>query len=441
MPEDNIAEISFNNELIDKINSDDYIKAVTELGDTKEMVTSEDVMTRTLHKLVSKGTQIDSSFYDKLIQHKLLKPLDRSVIISNGINTDSLVAEAMTMMNRDKRFNYMFMKYGDLPLQLMRNVHLENQISLKITIIKQAMPRLFKHMIQTALLALYIGLKDGLKNKELIQLITASILHDISELHINPDLQNPEYKMSDEDWTQVYAHPIVSFLILREFPVYNTSISNIVLEHHEKLDGSGYPRGKLVDEISKAGQILAVADTISALLEKGCLCDEIEAKISMNQGQYNTKYLYTVISALKSTAHYEDTETKAYTLKRVDEKLGLVGKIIQEWHDIFHKLTEQQKNQLLIDTINKRIKYIQMQLIGSGLDTEQLDQIYILLGEETGEWLHDTNSISNEAIFQLSTTVKEAKRNWPEYNAPHKARSLGEYLSTWMSDTEQCINS
>lgn len=433
-------EFKFNDELIDKINNEDYIKTITELADETEIVANEDIMTRTLHKLIANGTRLDSSFYEKLIQHKLLKPIDRSLMMTNGINTDSLVAESMKIFRNDKILSRMFISFGDLPMNFMRNVHFEAQISLKMSVIKEAMPRLFSHSVKTALISVFIGLKEGILHKDIQKLATAAMFHDISELHINPELQNPKHKMTDEDWAQIYAHPVVSYLILKEFPAYNPEISQTVIDHHEKLDGSGYPRGKRKSKISQFSQILAAAETIAAMIDKGYTHDELQARLKMSHGQYNKKYIYHVLSVLKDILPGDKEKNQEYELKHIDEKIVSVGTIIKNWDALFEKLTKQQQDQKLVHVINERINYLQIELSENGLDFDQLEEVYILLGENSEEWLHDINAIIEESIFKLRQMVSEAKRNWPEYRHPHKPRSLGEFLSQWIFSTESEVS-
>ncbi|MBD3610586.1 MAG: HD domain-containing protein [Gammaproteobacteria bacterium] len=432
-------EIDIDIDLAMQINSNKYVKAVTKLGDKMDVVADEDVLTHTFHKLIAKGTKVDGSFYEKLIQHKLLKPIDRSLMVTDGVSADKLVADASMMISRDPKFKYMFMQFGDVPVHVMRKIHLENPLALKLTLIKLAMPRLFKHSIEVALIAIYIGLKAGRTNKELTQLATAGIFHDISELHINPELQNPEHDLTDDDWHQIYAHPFISYLILKEFPAYHPAISYMTLDHHEKLDGSGYPRGHDESEISSLGHILSVAESVAGLIDKGYTPDEIDAKLKMCQGQFNNQYIHFILTALRGAASFSDGSDKQPTLQIIDKKLHLIGEIIKEWHTLTEKLNEQQRNQMLIHTVTDRLKYLEMQLVGSGFDTEQLDQVYVMLGEDTEEWLSDSNSIIDEAMFQLNTIIGEVKRRWPEHANPHKPRSLGEYLSSWMNSSEDRI--
>jgi hypothetical protein len=246
--------------------------------------------------------------------------------------------------------------------------------------------------------------------------------------------------MTDEDWAQIYAHPVVSYLILKEFPVYNPEISQTVLDHHEKLDGSGYPRGKTADDISQFSQILAVAETIAAMIDKGYSHDEIQAKLKMSQGQYNNKFIYHVVSVLKDAMLPNHKDVQKHDLKNIDEKILGIGSIIKNWDEMHVKLNKQQQEQQLVHTINERVNYLQTQMSENGIDFDQLEQIYILLGDNTDEWLYDINAIVTEILFKLNQTISEAKRNWPQYKEPHKPRSLGEFLSVWMADSEVEIN-
>lgn len=440
MSNDDDVKVDIKADLVSTVNSKSYIEEVTKLGDKMDVVAGEDILTSTYHKLISAGTKIDSTFYERLIQHKLLKPIDRSLVASDGVDTDKMVAEASMLLNRDPYFKKMFMKYHDLPIQIMRNVHLENVLALKMTIIKEAMPRLFKHSIQVSLVAIYLGIRAGLKNKDLFKLAAAGVLHDLGELHINPELQNPEHRLDDEDWHQIYAHPFVGYLILKEFPYYHPHISRIVLDHHEKIDGAGYPRGVKREEINPLAQILAVAEVAAGLMSKGLASEDIQAKIKLCQGEFDRTYLGYLLDIFRTTSN-GDNSAIAHDLKTIDKKMTDVSYIINDWHHLLDKLNQQQQDQQLVHTVTDRLKYLHMKLVGTGFVPEATEQVYLTLGEDDeDDWLIETGTIVDEAVFQIYKIVGEIKRRWPQHKDPHKPRTLGEYLSNWMQDTEKRIH-
>lgn len=432
-------KIDIKADLVSTVNSTNYIKEVTKLGDKMDVVAGEDVLTSTYHKLIDEGTKIDSSFYERLIKHKLLKPIDRSLVASDSVNTDKMVAEASILLGRDPYFKKMFMKYHDLPIQIMRNVHLENVLAMKMTVIKEAMPRLFKHSIQVALISIYLGIRAGLHNKDLFKLAAAGVLHDLGELHINPELQNSQHRLNDEDWHQIYAHPFIGYLILKEFPYYHPHISQIVLDHHEKIDGSGYPRGVKLEEINPLAQVLAVAEVAAGLMNKGLATEDIQAKIKLCQGEHNRKYLGYLLDIFRTTSD-DNNIPIAHDLKTIDKKMSDVNTIITNWQHLLEKLNQQQKDQPLVHTVTDRLKYLHMKLVGTGFVPEATEEVYLILGDDDDDWLLETGTIVDEAIFQIYKIIGEIKRRWPQHKDPHKPRTLGEYLSNWVHDTEKRIH-
>ena len=67
-----------------------FLRAVTQLADKQEVVASEDIFSKTGIKLVSSGTQLSGKFYDHLVAHKLLKPIEQSLSVADAINAAQL---------------------------------------------------------------------------------------------------------------------------------------------------------------------------------------------------------------------------------------------------------------------------------------------------------------------------------------------------------------
>lgn len=91
----------------------------------------------------------------------------------------------------------------------------------------------------------------------------AAIIHDIGKLYIPAEILNKPGPLSEAEFTLIKIHPQVSFDILKpiEFP---WPIAQIVIQHHERLNGSGYPRGLMGEEILFEARILGVADVVEA---------------------------------------------------------------------------------------------------------------------------------------------------------------------------------
>ena len=94
----------------------------------------------------------------------------------------------------------------------------------------------------------------------------AALLHDIGKLAVSNAILDKEGKLNDAEWTAVRAHPGYSGTILRRVPTF-ARVAVLAEQHHERLDGSGYPNRRAGDELSVESRIIALADCYSAMAE------------------------------------------------------------------------------------------------------------------------------------------------------------------------------
>jgi putative nucleotidyltransferase with HDIG domain len=109
-----------------------------------------------------------------------------------------------------------------------------------------------------------IARRLGLSEEELEGLRVAGLVHDIGKLAIPSELLSKPSKLTVTEYKLIQTHPEVAREILR--PVgFPRPVAEIVFQHHERQDGSGYPLGVRGDEILLESRILAVADVVEAM--------------------------------------------------------------------------------------------------------------------------------------------------------------------------------
>jgi PAS domain S-box-containing protein len=120
-----------------------------------------------------------------------------------------------------------------------------------------------------ARIAIAIGKKLGLNDDEITGIGLAAVLHDIGKIYIPQEILKSNDELSDRQFSMVKDHSEVGFNILKtvesKTPGFPWPIPEIVLQHHERLDGSGYPQGLIGKEILPGARILAVADVVAAM--------------------------------------------------------------------------------------------------------------------------------------------------------------------------------
>lgn len=120
------------------------------------------------------------------------------------------------------------------------------------------------HSDRVASLALLLGRELGLRTSQLKTIVAASLLHDIGKIKIDDQTLKKKGRLSKEEFEHIKGHPQlgVDLLAGKEFP---WDIKPLILHHHEKLSGAGYPHGLSGDDIPLGARIICIADVFDAL--------------------------------------------------------------------------------------------------------------------------------------------------------------------------------
>lgn len=160
-----------------------------------------------------------------------------------------------------------------------------------LTVMAAQMNDLFQRTLCVSLWALYIAQEMRLPAAESGEIFWAAIAHDIGMLHIDPEILHKTEKLTAADWLHIQSHVEIARKILADIPGLSAGIVSAVSEHHERCDGTGYPLAKVESELSLAGQILAVADSIVGIYfnrfkAQGRRWREVIPVLEMNRAAY-----------------------------------------------------------------------------------------------------------------------------------------------------------
>lgn len=121
------------------------------------------------------------------------------------------------------------------------------------------------HSVNVSVLSIFLGHAVGLQRSELQRLAMAGVLHDIGKLKIDNLILEKDGKLDPEEFEAVQEHSTISAEMASQNNISDKQILDAILHHHEKLDGTGYPKGLKRDEIPKMAQIIGICDAFDAL--------------------------------------------------------------------------------------------------------------------------------------------------------------------------------
>lgn len=147
------------------------------------------------------------------------------------------------------------------------------------------------HSQQVAVISYLIALAMGFNTRQADIIHIAGHLHDMGKIGIPDVVLKKQDKFTDEDWKWMKKHPEIGAKIISPVKAFksNGGIWEIVLHHHERFDGAGYPSRLKGKDIPIGARVIAVADTLSALIQdrpyrKGRSFEDAVEEIAKNSG-------------------------------------------------------------------------------------------------------------------------------------------------------------
>lgn len=121
------------------------------------------------------------------------------------------------------------------------------------------------HSVNVSILAISLGKKLGYTRDELVDLCSSAILHDIGMIKIPMEIISKPSKLTEKEYDLVKKHPKYGIELLNNIKNPPKTAFEVVYQHHERIDGTGYPERKKGEEISEYAQIVAIVEIFEAM--------------------------------------------------------------------------------------------------------------------------------------------------------------------------------
>ncbi|MBT3189367.1 MAG: HD-GYP domain-containing protein [Anaerolineae bacterium] len=120
------------------------------------------------------------------------------------------------------------------------------------------------HVWRVSQFSKLLAIKMGLSEKEAVQISLGGYVHDLGKVAIPDNILLKEGKLTSSEYAVMKTHPAIGKKLINAHPL-SEIVCKVIIEHHERLDGKGYPFGLKDEEISLAAKIVSVADMLDAL--------------------------------------------------------------------------------------------------------------------------------------------------------------------------------
>jgi putative nucleotidyltransferase with HDIG domain len=212
---------------------------------------------------------IDSVYIDDprtqdIVAEEIIRPQTRQVAVEaiektiKQITNSNKLARKISLKEMGLHFQRAFSSILD---DLMQN----KQMVGHLTTISTHSPSLYHHSVNVAVLATAVGMSLGYNRTQLQQLGVGAMLHDIGKVSLPDEMVKKKERWTDEEKEIAKEHTTLGFNLLRKQHDISLLSAHVCLQHHERINGSGYPQGLQGKQIHEYAQIVGICDIYDSL--------------------------------------------------------------------------------------------------------------------------------------------------------------------------------
>ena len=397
-----------------------FLRSVTAMGERRRVVAHRDIYNERGVKMAATGLRINREVFDRLVNQKLIPPLEEALAVEDAVDAAAVASEAREALRRSPALAAVTAGLPDDPAEAVAHAALLTPATaFKLTVAREEAPEIWRHSVLVALVCHYLGSRLGLPRNTVDELITAGLLHDIGMLHIDGRLFGAGPSIGEEVRHPLYTHPILAHLIISRLPEYTPAVADAVLEHHERIDGGGYPRGLRGEQQSYLGQVLAAAEIVSSRFNHdGRLHGG--RRLDLMLKMYSRKICGEVLPLLIPFTEVDDTEESlhergAESVELVEGWLFIFKRLIEEWQEVTEAMEElplDPEGSALAAFVQDQVEGLYYDLRRGGFNIEAW--AWIADGaEEDPSHLEDLRALVHETRWRLAEIHHETHRRWP----------------------------
>lgn len=243
---------------------DAYIVRLASIGSRCGIVAAEDIYNTKDALVISTSTAITPQLAATLRSMKLKKPIEESIRFEYEIDARELEQYFISVMEKDDLLTAIN-EHQNITSYIRSYLSPYEKFPLlkqKITVMALTMPETFLRTIYCSWFSLLIAKEMRFSERGCVDVFLAGLSHDLGMLHLDAQVLDKKAQLSPEDWHHIQEHVFISATLLKRMHGMPADVIEAVYEHHERCDGTGYPKGKVESELTYAGKIVGLADSL-----------------------------------------------------------------------------------------------------------------------------------------------------------------------------------
>jgi hypothetical protein len=248
------------------------LAAILEASETKSIIAATDIFDISGIKLWAANQPVSAALQRKLLDRKLREPLESCLIAEDGVTSLTLVQAFQALVDSSSPLAAVVWPHAARLEREVSRLPLHPVAQLLLTAGQAARPQSFDHAVAAMALNGALMSSAGGDTPEIRMAMLCGLLHDLGEMYIDPRFgeAEAERELDFVSYQQLVVHPHVGRLLVSQLTNYPATVALALAEHHELLDGSGYPFALEGKAMSPLGRLMAVTEAaLNAMRSEG----------------------------------------------------------------------------------------------------------------------------------------------------------------------------
>jgi HD-GYP domain-containing protein (c-di-GMP phosphodiesterase class II) len=276
------------------------LSTIASSTDKREVIAADNIVDAESGVMLwAKGKPVNSQLQQKLLKRKLTQPIEMSLQVKDGIEGEKISRTAEQLIGQHEPLSILSGRNVSSILATLARTELAAPVQLLMTSAADRNDGTFEHAVAVCITCTALAIRGGWPESSVETVALAGLIHDLGEMYINPEYLQAKRELTPQEWLHVVAHPKVGAMLLQEMTPYPPQVTEMVLSHHERMDGTGYPRQLAGKHFIREAQLLSMAETITGILTRrdNALCRAAFAlKIILREYDPNLVGLITTLA-------------------------------------------------------------------------------------------------------------------------------------------------
>jgi hypothetical protein len=331
------------------------LASILDASATRRIVASRDILDDHGSRLWARDQPVSHSLHQRLQERRLRQPLETCLRAEDGVTPFVLQESLAEFLSGTHPLALALQPVAPRLAEEVEHLPLHPAVQLLLTAAHATRPAVYDHAVRGMAVAGALQMQTRAERYAVRLAMLGGLLHDIGEMYVNPAYLQGRQPLDMLSYRHVVTHPRVGELLLATMTDYPSELARAIGEHHERLDGSGYPMRRRQEQISALGMLLSATETALGVGEADAApLSRVGFALRMVAGEYDESCV-NFFAAAAARAGEDACEAVAETQAELIVELALMDTELSMLHEEAQALVGEADSTRMVRDVSGKV--------------------------------------------------------------------------------------